>query len=161
MSINSVTSSTNGYDASRAFGSGNGGFGSLTTQERVRPFREEGYQTGINPLQEQSYHQAYVRPKEEGYHQAYGIKPASEADMQTALAFLEAKESGTVDQLASNNLFATNPINSTQAVDKYEAMGPAWHGFNVQANNGTGELPPVITGREDAIEGVDWANLYA
>lgn len=158
MSINSVTSSTNGYDASRALGSGHGGFGSLTTQERVRPFREEGYQSGINPLQEQSYHQAYVRPKEEGYHQAYGIKPASEADMQTALAFLEAKENGSVDKLASNNIFATSP---TQAVNRYEAMGPAWEGFNVKPNNGTGELPPVITGRQDAIEGVDWANLYA
>lgn len=161
MSINSVTTSTNGYDASGAFGgSGRGGFGSLTTQERVRPLREEGYQQGINPLKEQSYHQAYIRPQEQGYHQAYGIKPASETDMQTALAFLEAKENGSVEKLASNNFF-TNPIGATQAVNKYEAMGSNWEGFNVQAYNGTGELSPVTSGREDAIEGVDWDRFYA
>lgn len=112
----------------------NGNYGAVNFGQLTTSTRQ------TQPVQfQQPYHQAYV--------------PTTE-DYEKALAFIE---SGST----SVNPYASKPI-KTEAVDKnFEARGAAWNGFSVGANNGTGELSPTLTGREDAIAGVDWNNLYA
>ncbi len=97
----------------------------------------------------------------EGYHQAYQaptttpvITPSYKPEEK--LAFMEAVNNGEID-LGSTTLNPfTNPITPNENV-----KGSAWgEGFKVPENNGTGELQPEVSDREDSIENCPWKAYY-
>jgi len=69
-----------------------------------------------------------------------GYKPTTE-DMEKALAYLNG----------NYNVQANPFVQRTAKTEK-----PGFEGFKVPENNGTGELIPDVSNREDSIEGCPW-----
>ncbi|MBQ2983598.1 MAG: hypothetical protein IJD57_02250 [Candidatus Gastranaerophilales bacterium] len=97
----------------------------------------------------------------EGYHQAYQaptttpvITPSYKPEEK--LAFMEAVNNGEIDLTSANLNPFSNPITPNENV-----KGSAWgEGFKVPENNGTGELQPVVSDREDSIKNCPWEAYY-
>ena len=76
----------------------------------------------------------------------------TEEQMKAAEAYLANAKIG-----GSENIFAPKRT-TTQTQD---ARGAAWAGYSTPANNGTGQLIPVVSGRETEIEGCTWEPYLA
>ena len=104
-------------------------FGALTSQGSPKAIRCEGY------------HQANAQGAPNTTPVVLGI-PTTD-DMERASQVLA---SGIGVSSARQTGATTNP---------YAAKGAGWEDFRVPENNGTGELIPVIKGREDEIIGLE------
>ncbi len=82
--------------------------------------------------------------------QSYGFMPSYE-DMEKASAYLKGANG------LEGNIFTQR----TQATRPSGLQGKAFEGFQAPSNNGTGELSPVLSGREDEIEECPWEAYYA
>ena len=117
------------------------------TPQFLEATRAQGRAYGYNP--ESSYHQAYKEGVPNTTPQVAFIPTTDQ--MELAQAYL----SGRVN--TGENIFAPKKT-ATQTQD---ARGAAWNGYTTPANNGTGELSPVLTGREDEIPDCPWQPYVA
>ena len=118
-------------------------FGSLTTQAGVKAQRSEGY------------HQANANLNQgvpNTTPQVFGLPSVEDMELASKIA------SGEYGNFENSNIFMprTSGVNTPQNI-----KGAAWDGYNTPANNGNGELSPVLEGREDEIEGCRWDEYYA
>ena len=105
-------------------------FGALTSQGNAKAIRPENYSQATQGV-----------PNTTPQVVNFGIPTTT--DMERASEFL-----------ASNIGFSgTQGINKT--TNPYAAKGADWEGFKTPAFNGSGELIPVLKGREDEIYGFE------
>ncbi len=103
-------------------------FGSLTNNQY---FPTQGPRVEFKPYQNQ--HKQQSQGQIGGY---------STQDLETALQVANGNYNINPTKSASTNFFTSKP---------QDARGAAWEGFQTQNFTGTGELSPVIEGREDSL----------
>ncbi len=106
-------------------------------------FQNNYYKTPFTGGAQANINSVNYQTKGAGYQPTSFIPPTDK--MEEASAFLETG--------------AVNPFSGTQrtkgASNEFSSRGLAWDGFSTPVNNGTGELIPDISKRDDSIIGLD------
>ncbi|MBQ8475526.1 hypothetical protein IJ531_00530 [bacterium] len=111
-----------------------GAFGSAIQRPALRPASFQGLQEGIEGEGEGEGSLAYYQ----------GLQEGIEGEGAGSLAYYQGRSEGVGGATVPSGL-----------------QGSLFEGFNVPVNNGTGDLIPDISDREDAIEGSNFKSYFA